>query len=76
MSEEQPEYVAYLLRMWRVPGGGGTDWRASLERPRNGERIVFPSLEGAIDFLLERAGVSPAGQPPLSDEREVEGRQP
>lgn len=76
MSEEQPEYVAYLLRMWRVPGGGGTDWRASLERPRNGERVVFASLEKAIDFLLERAGVSPAGRPPLPEESEVEREAP
>jgi hypothetical protein len=62
--------------MWRVPGEGGTDWRASLERPRNGERIVFSSLENAIDFLLERAGVSPVGRQPLPEESEPEGKLP
>jgi hypothetical protein len=76
MSEEQPEYVAYLLRMWRVPGGGGTDWRASLERPRNGERVLFASLEKAIDFLLARAGAPPLGQPPLPEGRDREGEGP
>lgn len=58
MSEEQPEYVAYLLRMWRVREGEGTTWRASLERPRNGQRIAFASLEAAIDFLLDQTGLS------------------
>lgn len=36
-----PGYVAYLLRLWRVPDGR---WRASLDDPRTGERLVFGSL--------------------------------
>ncbi len=37
----EPGYVAYLLRLWRVPDGR---WRASLDDPHTGERLVFGSL--------------------------------
>jgi hypothetical protein len=70
VSNERPEYLSYLLRMWRVREEGGTRWRASLERPSNGERLAFTSLEAAFDFLRERthetgaAGRSDALEPP------------
>jgi len=70
MSEEHPDYLAYLLRMWRVRDGGGTNWRASLERPSNGQRLAFTDLEAAFDFLRRQADrphlvpPAPGGPPP------------
>jgi hypothetical protein len=71
VSEELPGYLAYLLRMWRVEENGRAGWRASLERPSNGKRFVFASLEAAFDFLRQRAGEKPEGPPEPPDE---EGR--
>ena len=63
MSGERPGYLAYLLRMWRVEEGGGIRWRASLERPSDGERFVFGSLAAAYDFLRERTSERREGTP-------------
>jgi hypothetical protein len=64
--EERPDYLSYLLRLWRVSGdkeshhaGGGGVWRASLESVRTGERRSFASLEELFDFLREQIGVPP-----------------
>ena len=50
MIQERPEYLAYLLRMWRVQEDGGSHWRASLERPGDGQQLAFPDLEQAFDY--------------------------
>jgi hypothetical protein len=73
MGKEGPEYVAYLLRMWRVDEDGGSHWRASLERPSDGRRFFFASLEETFDFLRERAGDErePGSLPPGDKERGV-----
>ena len=54
MSEEPRPYIAYLLRLWRAPGGGPPMWRASLEDPHTGERLGFGSLDGLVAFLREQ----------------------
>jgi hypothetical protein len=64
VSDERPEYLAYLLRMWRVDEDGGSHWRASLERPSNGERLIFTSLETLFEFLRHRAGGDREPRPP------------
>jgi hypothetical protein len=69
VSDERPEYLAYLLRMWRVDEDGGIHWRASLERPSDGERLFFISLEAAFDYLRERAGEQREPGPPGDRER-------
>ena len=69
MSEEQPEYLAYLLRMWRVQEDGGMSWRASLERPSNGQRLAFTSLEAVFDFLRRQASATTPA-PPAAGDRE------
>jgi hypothetical protein len=70
MVGEQPDYLSYLLRLWRVNDGGTSHredgesehaggkavWRASLESVRTGERRSFASLEELFDFLREQAG--------------------
>ena len=51
MSNEQPDYLSYLLRLWREDSRGPTNWQASLESAITGERHVFPCLMGLFAFL-------------------------
>jgi hypothetical protein len=59
-TREQPDYLSYLLRLWRVSGDGGTHrkektvWRASLESPHTGERMGFASLDALFAFLRQQ----------------------
>ena len=59
MKEDQPDYLSYLLRLWRVSGEKGPDipqdavWRASLEDPNTRERKAFAGLDELIIFLEE-----------------------
>jgi hypothetical protein len=64
MSREQPDYLSYLLRLWRVRSSGGPEkviWRASLEHPHTRQRQGFASLENLFDFLRQQIGEE-AGQ--------------
>ena len=54
MTEKQPRYLSYLLRLWQTNDGGKQIWRASLESPGAGERQGFASLEDLFDFLQTR----------------------
>jgi hypothetical protein len=54
MMTEQPGYLAYLLRLWRVNDDGKPVWRASLESPHTGERRGFANLELLFAFLEEK----------------------
>jgi hypothetical protein len=63
MAKGQPDYLSYLLCLWRVSGGGEPHdmgrkaiWRASLESTRTGERMGFASLDELFDFLREQTG--------------------
>ena len=56
--QEQPDYLAYQLRLWRVRGGGETAWRVSLKSARTRESRAFASLDDLLDFLKQQAGVS------------------
>jgi hypothetical protein len=47
---EKPDYLSYLLRLWRVSERGGV-WRASLEDPGTGVRTSFANLEALFAFL-------------------------
>lgn len=55
-TREQPDYLSYLLRLWRV-SEKETDWRASLESSHTGEREGFASLDDLFRFLREQTGV-------------------
>jgi len=68
VSGERPGYLAYLLRMWRVEVDGEPRWRASLERPSDGERYVFGSLDATFDFLHQRSRERRQGSPAPADE--------
>jgi hypothetical protein len=57
MAKEQPEYLSYLLRLWRTEGvGQAAIWHASLEDPRSGESYHFASLEEAFAFVQGQMG--------------------
>jgi hypothetical protein len=56
MMVEQPGYLAYMLRMWRVEAEDGPAWRASVESPHTDERHGFANLELLFAFLEEKTG--------------------
>jgi hypothetical protein len=61
MTDQSPDYRAFLLRLWRVDEVDGVQWRASLEEPNTGERRGFASIERLCAFLEEQCKYS-AGQ--------------
>lgn len=56
MNKRSTEYHAFLLRLWR--GGKSNSWRATLQNPHTGERLIFPSLDMLLTFLEEETGES------------------
>jgi hypothetical protein len=65
MEQDQREYHAYLLRLWRVNASGALLWRASLEDPHTGERKGFADLASLFAFLDgEVAPPGPGSLPP------------
>jgi hypothetical protein len=54
MSDDPPDYYAYLIRLWRTGVDG--PWRASLEDARTGERIGFGDLSQAYAYLRGKTG--------------------
>ena len=51
MTEKQPRYLSYLLRLWQTDDGETQAWRASLDSPGTRERQGFASLEELFNFL-------------------------
>ncbi|HSM55617.1 MAG TPA: hypothetical protein VK879_05615 [Candidatus Sulfomarinibacteraceae bacterium] len=49
--EHQDTYIAYLLRLWKEEGQ--SEWRASLENPRNGQKHYFTSLEALFNYVVK-----------------------
>ena len=61
MSQEREgagDYFAYLLRLWREPGGETARWRASLQDPHSGEKFGFAHLDELVAFLQGRTGLA------------------
>jgi hypothetical protein len=58
----RPDYISYLLRLWRVNGENEPHppekavWRASLEDPNTRERRAFAGLDELVDYLREQTG--------------------
>jgi hypothetical protein len=51
---KQQIYLAYMLRLWQAGSRDGLPvWRASLENPHTGERLVFGDVAGLFAFLSE-----------------------
>jgi hypothetical protein len=64
MSNEPPEYLSYLLRLWRESDAekrhrrtGPAVWRATLENALTGERQGFHGLDALFTFLRQATGV-------------------
>ena len=53
---KQPEYMSYLMRVWRAPTDGGHTWRASLEEALTQEVHGFKDLQSLFAFLLAQTG--------------------
>lgn len=70
---EPPDYLSYLLRLWRVSDDEEPAWRASLKSSHTGQQVGFGSLDALFDFLQEQAGLPPAaggGRPKESIRKE------
>jgi hypothetical protein len=65
--KRQRQYLSYLLRLWRENGGDVQIWRATLERPQDGECLVFASLVDLFAFLDKETRPGPPG-PERSEE--------
>jgi hypothetical protein len=65
----QPDYLAYLLRLWRVRGDGegGAGWRALVKSPLTGEQHGFASLEELCEFLRRQTRAGPEDDESSSD---------
>jgi len=59
MTEERPDYLSYLLRMWRAQEKRREVWRASLQHVETGERVSFRSLDELFAFLRRQGGTMP-----------------
>ena len=63
LVKRQRRYLSYLLRLWQEGGGDLLRdpplWRASVERPQDGERLGFASLEDLFAFLERETGAGP-----------------
>ena len=60
MEVEQPDYLSYLLRLWRVSDEEEPTWRGLLKSSRTGQQVGFGSLEELFCFIQEQAGMAPA----------------
>jgi hypothetical protein len=58
MSNKQPGYLSYLLRLWPARVENETIWRASLQSALSGQRQGFAGLDDLFDFLRQQTGVS------------------
>jgi hypothetical protein len=63
MTKEHPDYVSFMLRLWRENdeeerehGAIEQVWRASLESSRTGEHWGFASLCELFAFLRRQTG--------------------
>jgi hypothetical protein len=63
MERESPDYLSYLLRLWRVRDGQVPAWRASLKDAGTGERVGFGSVEELVEFLRAQASDTAAPGP-------------
>jgi hypothetical protein len=56
VGSRRPDYLSYLVRLWRVGQGREACWRASLQRPGTEEPIWFTDLEEMLAYLRAEAG--------------------
>ena len=71
-TAQQPDYLSYLLRLWRMKGSAAA-WRGSIESPHTGERLGFGSLDELFAFLREQTGAMPGTEEPKSPVEQRKG---
>jgi hypothetical protein len=62
MAQECPDYLSYLIRLWRVREMGQDVWRASVQHPGTGERVSFRTLDELFVFLRQQTGAVSTSQ--------------
>jgi hypothetical protein len=55
-TQPKPRYYSYLLRLWLPGDEGEVAWHASLDDPKTGERLGFPTLQALWTYLQELIG--------------------
>ncbi len=68
---DPPNYLAFLLRLWRIDSQGISTWRASLESPGTTMRHNFASLEALFAYLRE--GILETGAQDRPTDNQLEG---
>jgi hypothetical protein len=65
LMKKQPDYLSYLLRLWRVSGDEAyrpslqkATWRVSLEDPHTHKRHGFAGLDELFEFLRNQIGAN------------------
>ena len=61
----ETEYYSFLLRLWMTNRQNGQPiWRASLQSPDSGEKLVFANLAEMVDYLksLTTSTIHPGGK--------------
>ena len=52
-------YYSFLVRLWREPDARraavACDWQSEIEHIQSGQRWVFDTLDGMLNFLHQRA---------------------
>jgi hypothetical protein len=72
---DDPDYHAYLLRLWRITDRGRAVWRASLDVPGEATRHTFASFPDLVRFLAAQIHQPiPWPHPPLTDPDDDAGR--
>jgi hypothetical protein len=64
MEREQPEYLSYLLRLWRAGDDERPAWRAGLKSSHTSEEVGFGSLDELFDYLRSETGLKPGRKEP------------
>lgn len=59
-THEQPDYMSFMLRLYRANDDGKPVWRMSLEPSLTGERRGFASLDDLVEFLRQQMGATQA----------------
>jgi hypothetical protein len=54
---EEPDYLSYLLRLWRVSDDEQPVWRALLKSSHTGQQAGFGSLDALFEFIRAQACV-------------------
>jgi hypothetical protein len=57
MDGVQPEYLSYLVRLWRVSDDEEPAWRALLKSSQTGQQVGFGSVDALFDYLRREAGL-------------------